>query len=91
MVELLESGWKPWDVGMLDRIRGWLRLGTWNTALGRGVNSHLDFLCVCVVVSFYVYIMYSMGTSQGWMGERGRREQTYVLMTITNEEIRIES
>ena len=34
-------GTKPCDVGMLDRMSGWLRFGTWNTALGRGVNSHL--------------------------------------------------
>lgn len=35
------SGWKPWDVGMLERIRAWFRAGTWNTAHGRGVKSHL--------------------------------------------------
>lgn len=35
-------GMKPHDVGSVERIRCWLRLGTYSSAALRGVYSHLD-------------------------------------------------
>jgi hypothetical protein len=35
------TGAKPCEVGKEERIRGWLRVGTWRRAQPRGTYSHL--------------------------------------------------
>jgi hypothetical protein len=36
-------GSKPWEVGSVERMRDWLRSGTWKIAVPRGTWSHLSF------------------------------------------------
>lgn len=36
------AGRKPWEVGRVLRMSGWLREGTWKIAQPRGMWSHLD-------------------------------------------------
>lgn len=37
-------GMKPWEVGRVERMMGWLRRGTWKIAQPRGTWSHLLFV-----------------------------------------------